>query len=129
MDKMNPLFILISAFIIMCISFYSLQDTKVKQIKIKENYNSFMEIANKYATMDKSYNNIKSIENRLETITKKTKLNKVTINKIEKIIKVSITVNDEKKLQNFINKLLNEKFNITKFTLEKNNLYFEIGIL
>ncbi|HFU75140.1 MAG TPA: hypothetical protein ENK66_02735 [Arcobacter sp.] len=129
MNKTNPLFIFLGSIIILFIVVFSLFQSKKELVVAQDDFKSFEVVASEFSQKSRLYTKKTLIEKRIEKIIKKVNLANVKIDSINKKITISIQENNQQKLQNIVNKILNETFNITKFKLSKTSLIIEIGVL
>ena len=129
MRRINPIYILVILIIISYISFIQVNN---KKIELKANVDRlflFKEKAKVYKTLSQDWNNKSKIEyeiNKISNIHQFRTLNISRINKY-KSIELKISTSEEKLLENFLNKILNENIKINKFRLTSNNLFLEVG--
>lgn len=129
MKKINPL-ILIGVFIsLVFISFIFLNNVQKENSELKEQYNDFKLLATEYKQYNEQYKKVDLIIKKIESIAQKSSIANFDIKHEKKIIKVTIPKKSDKSFDTFINKLFNEKINITKFEYKNNQFYFEVGIL
>lgn len=130
MKKLNidPLFLLLSSIVLFVLSIYILNTTYSKKTK------SFDEFKNN-SVIIKKYNNLKNTwakkdiqVKKINQLIKRLNIKNANITQNANKIKVKIK-SDINKIDRFTNKLLNEKLNITKLKITKDELSFEVGLL
>ena len=130
MNRLNPLYILLSIIIINILTYAFLEDKKdIYFEKIDQSEKLELKIK-EYTNVTNFYKNLNFINKTIDEI-----LNSPTF-KTEDIIKIStketilIKFNSmsHDKLDNFINKILNKQLIIKKLELEQNSINLEVGL-
>ena len=131
MSKINPIYIFIISLCLFLYSVFELNIANDKLIDIKEQNKQYIKVANKYNALQKAWGNNakrkKTLEKRIEKFLRISNINNVNIIKSGKTIKIKIVNSNIKALHKFMNKILNEKMIIKKFSLTKSSLNLEIG--
>jgi hypothetical protein len=128
MNKVNPLFVLIVTIIILFISIFYKQQEQQRLSILNEDYKSLEIVAKKFTSMDKSYQNSEHIMKTIENVIGKSNIKNVDITKNKSKIILEIKNSNSRSLNNFVNKVLNEKLNIKKFQLQEDKLLIEVGL-
>ncbi|MBP6712380.1 MAG: hypothetical protein KA157_00500 [Aliarcobacter sp.] len=130
MNRLNPLYILLSIIIINILTYAFLEDKKdIYFEKIDQSEKLELKIK-EYTNVTNFYKNLNFINKTIDEI-----LNSPTF-RTEDIIKIStketilIKFNSmsHDKLDNFINKILNKQLIIKKLELEQNSINLEVGL-
>jgi hypothetical protein len=126
---MNPIFVIVASLFIFGISIFSLNSAKINSENAKESFIEFESIANNYHVFNTKYSNKKDIRKAIDNIIKSSRIRNVNILESKNKITVRMTSVKIKKVHKFINKVLNERFNIINLTIEKDFVLLEIGII
>jgi len=124
--NINPLFLLLMSITILFISIYSLNIANKNIIQEKTNFLEYKLMAVEYSKLKKSWSNIDNQKNIINKVILSSRIKNASINMKNDVIKVKIKNISTKKLNSFVNKILNKKLNISKFYLNNNSIEFEV---
>ncbi|XPV67454.1 MAG: hypothetical protein ACNI25_09010 [Halarcobacter sp.] len=129
MSKLNPIYILAFIATIFILSIILVINKKSDFENMSSDYyqiNSSAKNFNEYKTTWFDKNRVKT---RLDRLLKSSSFRNEKILKSENsnLIKVKIESNKQNILEQFLNRVLNDKFIIKKIELEKTSIYLEIG--
>ena len=127
MKKINPLFLLLSSLCLVFLASYVLNNTKLKNIEIINQYKQFQIMAKRYEDLNNNYKNIDFITKEIESIAKKSNIQNIIIKKKSKFLEVEVIQKDKKILDKFVNKLFNTKLPITQILFDGIKLSFKVG--
>jgi len=127
MKKINPLFLLLSSLCLVFLASYVLNNTKLKNIEIINQYKQFQIMAKRYEDLNNNYKNIDFITKEIESIAKKSNIQNIIIKKKSKFLEVEVIQKDKKILDKFVNKLFNIKLPITQILFDGIKLSFKVG--
>ena len=129
MKSINPIFFLLSSIVILFIALFSFDKAKSNlKIEVLE-YQEFKELALVYNNKRIFFSDKKSITKRVQQILSSSNIKNASILQKDKKIILRITSINTTMVQKFINKILNEQFNIIKLEILKNKLTLEIGVV
>ena len=130
MNKINPLYILALFLTLFIISIFLLNQKKYEHKDVVGEYAKIKVLSNEFKDYKDIWFKKESLENTINklinnSIFKKEKILKV---KIKNGYKIKIESANQKTLDSFLNKLLNERVQINKLEIEKDFIQVEIGI-
>ncbi len=128
MNKFNPFYILLFSF---CLFLYSVIELRISNdnlLIMEEQNKQFMNIANRYNSLQIGWGKDQDTKKRCENILKSSNIQNAKIIINETIIKIKISDASLNSLNKFINKLLNETIVILNFSLTKNSLDLEVRL-
>ena len=125
----NPIFLIFSSIFILAISLFDISSEKENYKIKKEDFQNFKVVALKYSKYQTNYSNKEKTIKSIEQIIVSSQISKSNI--LQKNTSVVVKLNNLKTIQihKFVNKILNKRFNITKFEINTNNIILEIGII
>lgn len=129
MRSINPLTLLLSSVLLVFIALYLVKNNNNTFQLSKQELSKYMEIATKFQVQHQSYSNKTKIMQKLQNIAKTSGMPNVNIISQNKVIKLETKLSNVKQVEKFINKLLNEKFNIKKLAISEDKIIVEIGIV
>ena len=129
MRHTNPLTILFGSVIIFFIAIYSLNIAKKEKIEAKKEFIKYKNIATDFQSRYNKFSNKKSIKKSIEKILKSSNISNANILESKKIITIQIGSLNIRQIDKFINKFLNESFNIVKFEVAKSKIIIQIGVI
>ena len=129
MRHTNPLTILFGSVVIFFIAIYSLNIAKKEKIEAKKEFIKYKNIATDFKSRYNKFSNKKSIKKSIEKILKSSNISNANILESKKIITIQIGSLNTKQIDKFINKFLNESFNIVKFEVTKSKIIIQIGVI
>ncbi len=130
MNRLNPIYVLALVAVILFVSFNML-------FNIEDEYNSVYNQKNSLDLKAQAYNEYKSrwfdkksVEQRIDMILKNSNFQNEKVLKVasSNLIKIKIESKNQKILQTFLTRILNEKFMINKLQIEKDFISLEVGI-
>jgi len=129
-NKINPLYFLALAFVVFLISISATKGKQSQLFKENKNYQSFAIKAEIYKEYKRTWFNENYIREKIDSIIKNSTFKKEKISKVESknIIKIKIESKNQKILNRFLNKILNERFAIRDMQVRQNSVSVEIGI-
>ncbi len=129
MNKINPLYILVLLGTIFFLSFYILNESIYDFNKKNHEYNNIQIKAKEYKDFRTTWNNKKYATNVINQILKNSSFTNQKILRVDSqnSIKIKIQSNEQKILDNFLNKILNKKLILKKLELSKRYINLEIG--
>ncbi|RXJ68317.1 hypothetical protein CRV08_08685 [Halarcobacter ebronensis] len=128
MSKINPLYLLALIVILFITSFIVLQNKKEQLLIAEHDFNQKYALAKEFNLLKRNYRNkeqkissIKSLENNATF-----KKGELHINESNTNISVSFKSEDPNILENFINRILQERFSFKSFSISLNKVTFEV---
>ncbi len=130
MNKINPIYLIILFITFFTISFISLQNVKKDIKSIEKEKKEFLKLSSEYKEYKTNWFNKKEIEKKIDRIAKSInfKNEKILVAQSGNIIKLKIESKNEKILEKFLKRVLNEKFIIKKLSVNKDSIYVEVGM-
>lgn len=130
MKRLNPLYILALIVTILIISFVSLDNKRSQHNSLSKNTNSLEQKAKSFKDTKDSWFNAKRVEKQIDRIINSSIFKKAKILKAQngKLIKVKIETLNQKILDKFLNRVLNEKIILKKLEIKKTSIYFEVEV-
>ncbi len=130
MNRLNPIYVLALVAVILFISFNML-------FNIESEYNSAYKEKNSLGAKAQAFNEYKSrwfdkksVEKRIDMLLKNSSFQNEKVLKVvnSNLIKIKIESKNQKILQTFLTRILNEKIMINKLQIEKDFISLEVGI-
>ena len=130
MNRLNPLYILLTFIVLASISFTLLSIKEDTFEKKSKNYNLFITKAKQFKSLRANNMQENKTRNIINSITNDHEYNKATIrtHDNQQSIVIDIESEDIKLLDSFINKILNSKLSISKLKIQTNKMNIEVGI-
>ncbi|WP_044417267.1 hypothetical protein [Halarcobacter anaerophilus] len=130
MSRINPFYLITLFLLLFILSLFSLNKEKESLKNIENEKKELFKLSQEYKDYKNSWFDKKQIEQRVSRIIKSItfKDEKILTSQTKNIIKIKIESQNEKILEKFLKKVLNEKFIIKKLEVKKESMYFEIGI-
>ena len=130
MNRLNPIYILALVITVFIISVFILDEKKDEYKKSNSNFNSLNVKAKEFNEYKNSWFNEDVVEKKLDSILKSSSFRKEKIltTKDKNVIRVKIESNNQKVLDRFLNRILNERFIFKKVNIQKRYISFEIGL-
>lgn len=128
MNKLNPIYIIALLLVICFISSLHLDNKKDEYLIANKNFKSLETKISGYKDYKKKWLDEKKIVSKLNSILRSSKFRNEKILKTQsgKIIKVKIESLNQKLLNSFLNRVLNQKFVLRKLQIKKSSIYLEI---
>jgi hypothetical protein len=126
MKNINPIFLLITSIFVVLISIYGHTTYKNNLEKQETKYNEFKKMALEYHDLKNTWVNLDAQRKLLEKIIKSLQLNNAKIKQEAHEITVSINTNNIKKIDSFINKLLNTQLNIKYLNVTNKSISIKV---
>ncbi|RXK12172.1 hypothetical protein CP965_10360 [Halarcobacter mediterraneus] len=130
MNKINPIYIISLVFVLFLFSLSLLSSSKNALNTIESELKELNKLSLEYKEYKNNWFNKEEIEKRVDRLVKSIsfKNEKVLVSQSENIIKIKIQSKDEKVLEKFLKRVLNEKFILKKLDVKKDSIYLEIGV-
>lgn len=130
MSRINPFYLITLFLLLFILSLFSLNKEKESLKNIENEKKELYKLSQEYKDYKNSWFDKKQIEQRVSRIIKSItfKDEKILTSQTKNIIKIKIESQNEKILEKFLKRVLNEKFIIKKLEVKKESMYFEIGI-
>ncbi len=108
------------------LSISTFQKSEVKLNKKIENRDNFIVLSDKYNSLKKVWNK-KGTKKKLEKIAKQSSIKNISFKNNNKVLTIKIKDENIKKIDKFINKILNDSFIINKLNITLTQTTIEIG--
>lgn len=130
MKRLNPLYILALIITILIITFVSLNNKKDEYDSLNKSVNKLEQKAKSYRNSKDTWFNKKRVENKIDKIINSSLFKKEKILKAKNgnLIKIKIESLNQKILDKFLNRVLNEKIILKKLEIKKTSIYFELEV-
>ncbi len=130
MNRLNPIYVLALVAVILFVSFSMLFNIEGEYNSLYKEKNSLGAKAQTYNEYKSSWFDKKSVEKRIDMILKNSSFQNEKVLKVvnSNLIKIKIESKNQKILQTFLTRILNEKFMINKLQIEKDFISLEVGI-
>ena len=128
MNKLNPIYIIALLLVLLLVSSLHLNNKKNEFEILNKSFESLETKINGYKDYKKNWINEKKVVSKLNSILRSSKFRNEKILKTQsgKIIKVKIESLNQKLLNSFLNRVLNQKFVLRKLQIKKSSIYLEI---
>ncbi|MEA3513309.1 MAG: hypothetical protein U9R37_06880 [Campylobacterota bacterium] len=126
MKKIDPLYILLLSFAILIVSIISLSDSKQELFNTQNEYKEFVKLSSQYSGLKNSWQS-KNIDKKIEKVLKQSNIKKYDLSKTKNSIKIVVDDEPLNKLDKFINKILNDSFEIKKLDISDKKIELEVG--
>lgn len=130
MKRLNPLYILALVVTFLIITYVSLDNKKDEFSKLSKNVNALDIKAKTFKSNKNTWFDKKRVENQINKIinTSLFKKEKILKTKSGNLIKLKIESLNQKVLDKFLNRVLNEKIIFKKLEIKKTSIYFEVEV-
>ncbi len=130
MNKINPLYLIVLFIAFFIVSTVLLKDIQ-EDIEVgNKNKKEFFKLSSEYKEYKNSWFDKKEIEKRIDRIAKSINFRneKILVVQSGNIVKLKIESKNEKVLEKFLKRVLNEKFIIKKLSVDRSSIYVEVGL-
>ncbi|RBQ31947.1 hypothetical protein CRU92_04045 [Arcobacter sp. FW59] len=130
MNRLNPLYLIVLFFVIVLISFISLQNQKYKYFEKVYQANELEIRIKEYLNVSNFYKNEKYINRTIDEILNSATFRNDNVVKTstKDIIYIKFDSLSEQNLDNFLNRVLNKQIIIKKLELRQNSISLEVGL-
>ena len=129
MKNINPLFLLIASLIVLFIAIFSFNKAQKQLLIEQEEYQEFKQLSLRYNKQRDTFSNGTNIIKRIQKLLLNSNIRNAEILHKNKKITIKISSLNINLVQKFINKILNERFNIIKLNIIQDKITLEIGVV
>jgi len=126
MNKITSIHILLFCLVVLVCSFMFFTISKTTLIQTEKSYYETKKLSMEFRNAKESFIKSNDIVPLIEKFARQTSINNIQIDKLNKKVSIKIEKITEKKIEKFLNKVLNAKLIITKLVLVGSSIEIEV---